>query len=124
MNKLLTYLTNQLTQFTENVGFRRVSEDTYFPYVTYKYTSSNPLTEGDIEDVIFEIDIWHQDIEGIDAVTEIEVLTRNIENHLKKNRHCGEGVFYLFQLIGKLNIEDEDFTLHRRQLRFRVRHYY
>ena len=122
MKNLYVFITNKIKEVTENVGFTHVSKQTVFPYVTYKYTSANSIKD-EIEDVIIEIDIWNKEREGVDFVSEIEDITSQIKKRLKNERYCNDSYFYMFQLIGNLNIQDEDELIHRRQLRFRVRKY-
>lgn len=122
MEQLYTFITNKLKAIHPNVGFEQVSEET-FPYVTYRFENSTPLAEGDREDVTIEVDVWNRYTEGKDAALEIERLTKKIEKALKRERHLDGSTFFLFQLIGKLNISDPDATILRRQLRFRVRVY-
>ena len=123
MENLYTFINQRLRSVVENVGFEQVLPKTPFPYATYTFVNSTPLTEGDKEDITLEIDIWNRVEHGKDTVYDLEVITKQIQNTFKNLREHYEGSFYVFQLLNKLNLKDEDVAIHRRQLRFRVRCY-
>lgn len=123
MENLYTLINDELLLIVNSVGFDDVNEDTIFPYVTFNFVNSTPLTEGDKEDVIIEIDIWNKVQDGKDTVMDLELITKSIQKKFKKLRTSKNGSFFIFKLMNTLNLKDEDKTIHRRQLRFNVRHY-
>lgn len=116
------FVTNLLKAVTPNVYPESAYDKTTFPYVVYNFPSSSPL-EKHKDGIIFEVDIWDYDKEGYDVISEIEILTSQIDDVFKDCRHSMDGNFLLFQKIGRFPIPDEEKRIKRRQLRYLIKSY-
>lgn len=122
MTDLAVYVVNQIKNVTNKVYPEFAPSEETFPYVIYKFPSTNELSV-DSSNVIMEIDIWDRARSGHDSFADIERLTTAIDVLFKDARYIDEKMFLIIQKLSRMSIPDTDPSIRRRQLRYNIKMY-
>ncbi|SFJ83234.1 tail completion protein gp17 [Thermoflavimicrobium dichotomicum] len=117
MIELQKFIVSELKKIHPRVYQEWAPEDAVFPYVVYRFPTSNPNERR--EDFILEIDIWDQPPDG--STVTLQQLADQIDSSLNGVRYTSEDWNTRIDRINRLMIPDPDETIRRRQLRYELR---
>lgn len=106
----------ELKKITARVFYKDSSATMEYPYVTYRLNRSK---DEYLDLILLTIDIWDKSTD----TTRIELMAESIEkalDHTTINTTENMPTFY-FENV--LDVEDEDKSIERRQLKFSIRNY-
>lgn len=101
------------------VYYENADIEASFPHIVYNLDSVNFGNLGR-DDIILTIDIWDKNTNS----TNIEIIADKIESKLSFNNKPTNTVLPTFFIESRSNIEDEDKSIRRRQLKATIQNYY
>lgn len=117
MNKLLELILNTLKQIHPRVYRKQAPDDAKYPYVVFNIQDG---TKTHRDDFILIVDIWDKN----KGAMEVENLTDSIDELLDGANLPNDFVLPTFWRTQRLNVEDPNKKIERRQLRFNIQTYF
>ena len=119
MMDMLEFITDTLKSAAARVYLEKAPEGTDFPYVTYRFPTSNEAEFR--EDFILEVNLWDH---GEDT-TALEELTEDVDEALNRTKHLTATADMQLSVyrINRMMIPDPDPKIRRRELRYEVKAY-
>lgn len=116
LRKLIVKL---LKEVNKSVFYENASDKAEYPYIVYNLDNINTVNYPR-NDIILTIDVWDRS----NSTITVESLTDKIEDVLNMLNKPSKNLFPTFYLEDRMSIDDEDPSIRRRQLKFKIENYY